>query len=353
MPVNNIVTPLDSAVLNSKEQYVFYHRMVDFALKELIVSAQRERICTPKEVIFFKQYCDLLLYSIEAMRVKYMYDDEDKMKIDLTESGFPNYLEFRYLFNDLQLRKEHLNKLPECDYLKKEFLDFLLRKKEPIKREKLFQGASIIYYSSVNEGYIFNRFVQGKVIEAPKRAEAFYLTSWSFFDVATNRPYICFMYFDFTGGRFSGEEKLKLYEVLRNNADRFMDMDFMAYTIDKKLPEVQPKKIKRIDLGPLHNVFAKDENEITHCILQGIAKKRIALESYALSLKTDEVLSQDTFKEGGFFSKQVLQKWNSLEQKKYVLAPHRMIQLLHNEVPRVLDGLAVPPIEMAELKIDM
>lgn len=352
MPVNHIVTPLDSAILDSKEQYVFYHRMVDFALKELIVSAQREHICTHKEVTFFKQYCDILLYSIEAMRVKYMYDDEDNMKVDLTESGFPNYLEFRYLFNDLQLRKDHLNKLSDVDYLKREFLDTLLRKKEPIKRARLFQAASIIYYSTVKEEYIFNRFIQGKIIAAPEKSGADLMTSWSFYDVTTNRPYVCYMYFDYDG-HLIGDYKEKIYEVLRNSADRLMDMDFMAYTIDKKLPEVQPKRIKRIDVGPLHNVFAKDENEITHCILTGIAKKGIALESYAMSLKVDEVLSEDTFKEGGFFSKQILQKWNTLEQKKYVLAPHRVIQLLHNEVPQVLDGLAVPPIEMAELKISL
>ena len=96
MSINHIVTPLDSAELDSKEQYVFYHKMVDFTLKELIVNVQRQQICNDKELIFFKQYSDLLLYSIEAMRVKYMYDEEDNMKIDLTDSGFPNYLEFRY-----------------------------------------------------------------------------------------------------------------------------------------------------------------------------------------------------------------------------------------------------------------
>ena len=41
-----ITTPLDSAVLDSKEQYVFYHKMVDFVLKELIVSVQQEKLCT-------------------------------------------------------------------------------------------------------------------------------------------------------------------------------------------------------------------------------------------------------------------------------------------------------------------
>ena len=147
MSINHIVTPLDSAVLDSKEQYVFYHKMVDFALKELIVSAQQNQICTQKEIVFFKQYCDLLLYSIEAMRVKYMYDAEDNMKVDLTDSGFPNYLEFRYLFNDLSLRDNYINKLKDVNELQDEFLDQILRKKEPVSKDKLFQAASIVYYT--------------------------------------------------------------------------------------------------------------------------------------------------------------------------------------------------------------
>jgi hypothetical protein len=92
MSINQIVTPLDSAELDSKEHYVFYHKMVSFALKELVISIEQEQLCSEKEITFFKQYCDLLLYSIEAMRVKYMYDDEDNMKVDLTDSGFPKYL---------------------------------------------------------------------------------------------------------------------------------------------------------------------------------------------------------------------------------------------------------------------
>ena len=87
----------------------------------------------------FKQYCDLLLYSIEAMRVKYMYDEEENMKVDLTDSGFPNYLEFRYLFNDLGLREEFLGKLTDIEVLKEEFLDTLMRKKEPISKGNYFK----------------------------------------------------------------------------------------------------------------------------------------------------------------------------------------------------------------------
>ncbi len=344
-----ITTPLDSAELDSKEQYIFYHKMVDFVLKELIVRVQQEQLCNHQELLIFKQYSDLLLYSIDAMRIKYMYDDEDNMKVDLTDSGFPNYLEFRYLFNDLELRNQYLDKLTDTQTLKKEFLDTLLKRKQPIKRDRLFQASSIVYYKSVNQKYIFNKFVQGKIIDAPKNSNGEHLTSWSFYDVSTNRPYICYMYFNYEGKRIM-DQKEKLYQVLKESADREMSLDTMAYHIDRKLPEIEPKHIKRIDLGPFHNVFAKDENEITHAILAGIAKKEIPIESYAFSMKIDEVFSGDTFTEGGFFYKQTMQKWSEVIKQKYIFAPHRIIQLLHNQVPRTLDKLAKQPIQMSDLK---
>lgn len=344
-----ITTPLDSAVLNSKEQYIFYHKMVDFALKEIIVSMQQKNLCTQQELIFFKQYSDLLLYSVEAMRIKYMYDEEDNMKVDLTDSGFPNYLEFRFLFNDLELRKQHLDKLVDIDALKEQFLDTLLRKKELIKKSDLFKASSIIYYTTVDKKYIFNRFVQGKILEAPKDANYDYVTSWSFYDVSHNRPFICFMYFDYNE-KNAMKDKEKIYQTLKESADREMALDTMAYNIDRKLPNLIPKHFKRIDLGPLHNVFAKDENEITHSILGGIAKKTIPLESYAVSMTIDEVFAGETFTEGSFFNKQTMQKWSDVLKQKYLFAPHRIIQLLHNQVPRALDTLAKEPILMSEIK---
>ena len=346
-----ITTPLDSAVLNSKEQYVFYHEMVNFVLKELIVSIQQEKLCNQQELIIFKQYSDLLLYSIEAMRIKYMYDEEDNMKVDLTDSGFPNYLEFRYLYNDLELKNDYLKKLVDVNSLKEQFLDVLLSKKQSIKRTDLFKAASIVYYSSVEKKYIFNRFVQGKIIELPSENTYSYLTSWSFYDVSHNRPFICYMYFNYDGNALKDRDKI--YAVLKETADREMSLDAMAYAIDRKVKDIKPKHIKRIDLGPLHNVFAKDENDITHAILEAIAKKEVSLESYALSLKVDEVFSGDTFTEGGFFTKQTMQKWSEVIKQKYVFAPHRIIQLLHNKTPEVLHNLAKEPIEMADLKISI
>ncbi len=346
-----IVTPLDSAILDSKEQYVFYHKMIDFAIKELITAVQEQKICNQKELKLLKQYTDLLLYSIETMRVKYMYDDEENMKIDLTDSGFPNYLEFRYLFNDLELRDEFLNKLTNIEVLKEEFLDTLMRKKEPIAKRKLFQAASIVYYQSAIKEHIFNRFVQGKIIDASKDIKAEHLVSWGFYDVTHNRPFICYMYFNYDGQNVQ-DYKDKIYSVLKNTSDRKMALDTMAYAIDKRLPKVMPKLVKRIDLGPIHNIFAKDENKITHTILDGIAKKTIPLESFAITFNVDEINSQNEFKEGGFFSKQTFQKWNTIFKQTYVFAPHRIIQLLYNKTPEIMNKLTKAPIQISDFKIN-
>ncbi|WP_299129469.1 hypothetical protein [uncultured Winogradskyella sp.] len=343
-----IVTPLDSAVLDSKEQYVFYHKMIDFTLKELIYAVQYKQILNTQEVQLFKQYSDLLMYSVEAMRVKYMYDQEDNMKVDLTDSSFPNYLEFRYLFNDLALREEYLGKLTDIDTLKDEFLDTLMRKKEPIAKRKLFQASSIVYYSSAKKEFIFNRFVQGKIIQALEGSPAQYLVSWSFYDVSHNRPFICYMYFNYDG-KDPIKERDEIYEVLKSVADREMSLDTMAYGIDKRLPDVLPKLIKRVDLGPIHNVFAKDENKVTHAILQGIANKDIPLESFAISFKIDELKSASEFKEGNFFNKKTFQKWDAMFRQRYVFAPHRIIQLLYNKAPEVIDKLAIPPVQVSDL----
>ena len=82
MPINEIITPLDSAALETKEQYEVYFKIVKHAFSELVIALKEEQICTPSETTYIKQYCDLLIYTLEAFRVKYLFDDEEKMKVD-------------------------------------------------------------------------------------------------------------------------------------------------------------------------------------------------------------------------------------------------------------------------------
>ena len=350
MSLNQIVTPLDSATLETKEQYVFYHHIVTHAIDVVLKGLETHSLCNTQEVVLIKQYMKLFLYSLEMMRVKYKYDEEHHMKIDVTESGFPNYLEFRYLINDLALRNEHINRLPKVEELKEKFLDTLLKDKTHISEHQLFQAASILYYSDVEEHKIFKRFIQGKILKANAH-NAQYMVSWCFYDVSLNRPFLNFMYFDYSGD----VEDLKddLYTVLLSTADRSMSLDTLAYLIDKKLYKVYPKLLRRLDLGPIHSVFAKDENIFTHQILKSIVSKDLPLSSYALTLSIDNLTTKGTFKEGSFFMKQTLQHWDKQPTEKYLFAPHRVLQMLYHNVPETITRLSKSPFLIDDLEIDL
>ncbi|MEP0265863.1 hypothetical protein [Dokdonia sp.] len=350
MPINEIITPLDSATLETKEQYKVYFKIVKHAFAEIVKAIKEEKICSPSETTYVKQYCDLLTYTLEAFRVKYLFDDEEKMKVDLTESGLPNYSEFRYLVNDMELKNEYIQKLPEVETLKDEFLEILLKHKEPISDKKLHQASSIVYYTSVESQFLFKRYIQGKVIKTASSSETEYMVSWAFYDVGHNRPFICFMYFDLY--KVAMENYIdEIYKVLETTADRSITLDSMAYAIDKKLVNVLPKKIKKIDLGPIHSVFAKDELQVTHAILQSIVDKSLDLSAYAVSLSINETASKDSMTEGGFFSKQHLQVWENKRPENYLFTSHRVMQLLYDKIPDKVYGLTRDPIEIATLKL--
>lgn len=350
MSINLIVTPLDSAVLENKEQYVVYFKILKHGFQGFIDTISQQTICNEIEVDFIQQYCNLLLFSLETFRLKYLYSEDEKMQIDLTESGFPNFLEFRYLANDLELKHEHINKLPKISELKAQFLETLIKKKTLISEHNLHQAASIVYYNSVDNTHIYRHFVQGKIIPLDENHKANYLVSWSFYDITYNRPFIGFMYFDLYKESIE-EYTSKIYDVLEAVADRKMNLDMMAYAIDKKLPKLLPHKIKLIDLGPMHSIFTKDDLDITHCILEAIANKTLDLSSFAFSFSINEINTKGDFTEGSFFNKQKLQIWDNTESKKHLLTSHRVMQLLYDKIPKTLHGLTSDPLIVPALKL--
>ncbi len=350
MAINQIITPLDSAVLETKEQYTIYFKMVKHAFRSLVDVIAKNDICNSLEISFVEQYGELLSYSLEAFRIKYLFDEEEKMKIDLTESGFPSYMEFRYLINDLALKNEHITKLPEIDALKAQFLESLMRDKTALSQRSLAQAASVIYYNSVNEQLIYKRFVQGKILKIENDKIAPFMVSWSFYDTTFNRPFICFLYFNLKKGTVN-EHKQDLYDTLRTAANRDMPPDIMAYAIDKKMDVLLPQRLRILDLGPLHNVFAKDELVITHAILGAIIKKNLDLGAYAISVRMEECHSTGTISEGSIFSKQKLQVWEKKKTQRYVLAPHRVQQVLYDTLPEHLNTLTKAPIEIDALEL--
>lgn len=350
MSINEITTPLDAAILDSEAQYELYYRMVKHVLDEFeinLVEWNHKRICTKEELKILENYCKRLAFSLKAMQLKYRFDDEN-MKVDLTESGFPNYLELRYIHNDLDLKQEFTAKLPNEKHFKERFINRLMKEKKHVSKKELFDASSSIYYNMIEEDKIFQKFILGS-LKKTKSKFASYVIDWAFYDVTLNRPFICFMYFDY---KHSESVEKELYSVLREAADRYLDLDNMAYMIDKRLKNVHPKKIKRVDLGILHSIYSKDDHTTTHALLQAIAQKDIHLHSFALSTTVQTITAINSSRVSNdllSFKKQEIQVWSPVNTHDYLLAPHRVIQLLYSKIPDTIIHLHTEPFEVEEL----
>ncbi|EDP97653.1 hypothetical protein U8527_04870 [Kordia algicida OT-1] len=350
MSLNEITTPLDAATLDSEAQYELYYSMVKHVLDEFeinLVEWNHYRICTKEELKSLENYCKRLAFSLKAMQLKYRFDEE-RMKVDLTESGFPNYLELRYIHSDLDLKEEFKTKFPSAEEFKDKFIKQLMVSKQHVSKRDLFEASSSQYYNMIQEEKIFQKFVLGE-IKKTKSTFATYVLDWAFYDVTLNRPFICFMYFDFKPDPKIAEE---IYSTIKDCADRYQDLDNMAYMIDKRLKYVHPRKIKRVDLGILHSIFSKDDHEITHALLKAIAQKDVTLNSFSLTTTVETINAVSSSKVSNdllSFKKQEIQVWSEVVKHKYILAPHRVIQLLYGKIPETIIHLHHEPFEVEEL----
>jgi hypothetical protein len=68
--------------------------------------SRRKRAYKEHEAHIVKDLSSRFLLTLRHLGLKYLFEETDHMRIDLTASGFPNHLEIRKMAADLQQLKE-------------------------------------------------------------------------------------------------------------------------------------------------------------------------------------------------------------------------------------------------------
>lgn len=360
-----ITTELDRVKLKSKDEYSLYFNIITHALQSLLGSHtafHKADMFNDKELQLLTAYFTLLLNSVAAFRLKYRYDEEHQLVIDVSDSGFPNYQEFRYLYNDVGMQQEMLQKLPPLTAIKDKMLAYLLDRKEAVPASMMHQASLAQYYSTLKQDDLFQRFIPSKLLPSPMPAYQ-YLLSWGFYDVILNRPFICMMYFDYVGKDIE-KDKGEILETVRESGDRWVPLVGFASEINRKLQYMRVKYMKQVDIGPLYSVFSKDNNPVTHAMLQSIKDRHIPYYSFALqvSINTLEHIGEYVDDSAGFFGKKrtvqqylvpstaSTQRNGSTYCHTYLLAPHRVVQALTEIQPDYIKSLATGPVIVSPLE---
>jgi len=330
----------DCAVLTARDEYAQYFNHLCTVFTRML-SCYGDNHNGGYEQISIRIYLNKLLYSIQALRKKYTYNPAGSLKIDLTDSGFPNFLEMSYLATDLMNRQDRLIALPPPTMLKGAILDHLFRHKEDPK-DLLWQMSEREYFQMLDPDKLFLPFTPGKLeLLSEDKLTRSYLYSWGCYDFKSNRPYFHILTFEQDKSadplHWKGVNFHQFVEIVKAEGSRVPDVGLLALAIDNDLEPIHPKVLKRICIGPLHSRLTCVESDGLCNVLSQHARNQ---DDFILLAKDEVVFSvrQQELAAGAFSARRVREIYylpeSDLELYEakastihhYMLLPHSVLQ---------------------------
>lgn len=357
---------LDAHIFDNKDEYVIYFKYLKKLYQHflgLYPQIQFHQNLMPDEMSVVTEYVKQFLLSVEALRLKFSYNPDHDLMIDLTESGYPNFQEIKEMTMDAARASIQLSKIKSEMQLKNEILDYFAKYKkspEDSHNNLLLQLSERKYYDLLREHDIFGPFNFGtlqKLDGGQAHKSVRYLLHWATYDPQFNRPFIYFMIFDY---HYGGKEMdkntfLQLQDQIKKTGYRATKLQVFATVLDTNIKEVRPKLIKRIDIGPIFGKYSEDRTPFTEAI-----KHDCFGEDDFIFYFTVEVLKSVSEKvkgDGVFLKKMVYQEYATSHDKdailnkasevsRFMIAPHRVVTFLQSsdKYKHLVDALSAPPI---------
>ena len=258
----------DFSLLEGSDEYTKYFNLLSsgYAMLQQMYTLAGSNESSEAQIV--SVYLNRLLYTVEALRMKYthMPSHQRLLWVDLSDSGFPNAQDISMVGVDLLHRDKRLRELPSAEMLKSLLLDYMFEQQDD-SPELLWQLSERSYLAMLKEENLFLPFNLGDsdLRQVPsEKGKRTYLLTWGCYDFKTNRPYIHLMTFDQTPEdeplQNKGANHLQLLELVQAEGSRVPDVGILAIAIDDALESIHPKIIKRIGIGPLYAPLLLDEN---------------------------------------------------------------------------------------------
>jgi hypothetical protein len=355
--INNHFTSLDRSILDGENAYTDYFNYTKNALDILLSSFNRMSSHNPLEVVVLKKFAQKFLNTIEAFRLKYSFDENQSLLVDLTESGFPNFLEYKKLWDDLHKRESMLERFPEAEAIKRNILDHLMKShSEPTSH--LRQLSQRCYFNSLSQKKLFFEFTPGKIELLKEHKDKIetrtYFYSWASFDSVTNKPYVYTMVFDNPTNLGKTDTDIKrdldFIEVIKRCSHNSSPLKVIASDIDNAYENIYPKILKRIEIGPIYGKYSQDKHPFTLLL-----KNNFSEEDFLITYQTEIVFSVGQKRTSSFLSKGELRQVFHVDESnkecmdkmisqldKYLITSHRVLQYINDTQPQILKDLTVP-----------
>lgn len=236
-----------------------------------------------------------LATSFELLIQRHARSPVHDLTLDLKDGGFPSVLAIMELAGDLQGAASAIEEGETRALLKEQLLHELLGKgRDPT--ELLWAISRRVYIRRITEVPVFLPFTFGELSEEKMKPDGRIpcRVTWGYYDSVSSLPFLYHMEFEWSGDRPLSEDKTRLgllVDALRAESSRSSGVGQLAKVIDLNLPQVHPKAVRRLRIGPLRTArFSLEESPLTRA-LKGAA----AANDFALEIQVDGALSSGEF----------------------------------------------------------
>ena len=353
-------TELDRSILENNVECSRYVKFVTLVLDVFSTKFAPKDSTQRYEVKIIQDFASRFLATLRALGLKYLFEEEDRMQIDLTDSGFPNHLEIRKMVNDLELAKKGPLPGPDAEQLRRMLLDKLIGGEATPTR--ILRGLALEEYgTALKKQELFGEFVPGSLkklkMQDSARHAGRYLCSWASYDSVTNRPFAYIMVFDSEpdqSGDFPKdvEKDRGFVDMIRKATHNTAPLKVVAMDIDDAYPHVHPKVLKRIDIGPIISEYELSEDAVSQAI-----RAQCRPGDFLMNVTMEIVFSvgQKDHSKGIFTPKELREIFQIDETNKdcmermvsevqrYMFVTHPVLQYVNDSHKELLKNLSTPP----------
>lgn len=223
-----------------------------------------------------------------------------KFRVSQSESGFPAFQNVLDLENDQKIAKKRLNELQSSDEIRREMVDFILRKKAfpKVLQETMAERQ---YYQTVTAGKHFSPLVLPRTVRVsvnPKTKRPYYIVHWGYFDGAANLPLVYMAALEDSSddlmemlvtknGKLNKKIDIPLpvdgllNPAIANQFDAFCEknsaysltLSTIATSLDHDFDHLHPKQLRRFVLGPFYHADITDHGQRVDKILKTVKRE--------------------------------------------------------------------------------
>lgn len=251
------------------------------------------------EARILRGFLGRLAATLGLLELRHLYPTAAMpLKVDSTDSGFLHFSMLLDLQADLAERGTLLGDLAPAADLKREMAEAIIRHQACVRglQERL---ARRLYLDRLSERDVFEDFQEGPLVDlVAAQGRASGLFSFATYDRARNQPFVYLIYFGYEGpGRLEvgTDGHRALAEAARRLAGSARTLLGFAAELDEALPEIHPRIVKRVALGPywVPGVTALPP-ELEEAVQAGPER-----EAFALRWETETLISSHEARVGG------------------------------------------------------